>query len=483
MAVPNKLTSVWSVLMALAAAMLLALAFQVDDWGRTLLPRGTTWVFPVVLSLAVGFAIVLTHRWSVGQSIHKLSQQLQTMIDSREAGLVMLPEGDELAEIARPMNEFVSSIVSERNNLAEANRELALEVRLAAAEKEQVETIVMSISDAVLVTNRFDELVLANRAAEELFEFGIEGARRKPIDQIAGDTALVRLIREIRSKGGATSGRRTVEQAIERGGESRVFNVTLSAIREGTHDPLGVVVVLHDVTREREIAQMKSDFVSSVSHELKTPLTSIKAYIEMLMDGEADDEVTRQEFYEIIASESNRLYRLIENILNISRIESGVVKVVREPISLTRVVKQAIDVAGPQATSKDITLDVRLAPMYCQVEGDQDMVYQAVLNLLSNAIKYTPEGGEVSVTVEVDERRQVVIFKVVDNGHGIPAHALPHIFDRFYRVKENSNVASGSGLGLTLVKHIVETVHDGQLAVRSEVGEGSEFSFELPILY
>ncbi len=482
MAVTKKRTSFWSTLVALAAALLLVLAFQLVHWGRTILPNGTTWILPTVLSLAVGFGIVLIHRWSLGQSIHKLSQQFQSMIDSREAGLVMLPEGDELSEITRPINEFVSSIVSERTTLAEANRELALEVRLAAAEKEQVETIVLSISDAVLVTNRFDELVLGNRAAEELFEFGIEGARRKPIDEIAGDPTLVRLIREMRSKAGATSGRRTVEHSIERGGESRIFNVTLSAIREGTQEALGVVVVLHDVTREREIAQMKSDFVSSVSHELKTPLTSIKAYIEMLMDGEAEDEATREEFYEIIASESNRLYRLIENILNISRIESGVVKVVRTPISLTRVVKQAMDVAGPQASNKQISLDARLAPMYCQVEGDYDMVYQAVLNLLSNAIKYTPEGGHVRATVEVDEHRQVVVFKVADNGHGIPANALPHIFDRFYRVKENSNVAQGTGLGLTLVKHIVETVHDGQLAVASEEGEGSEFSFELPIL-
>jgi two-component system phosphate regulon sensor histidine kinase PhoR len=482
MASTGKFGSWWSILMAATAALLLALAFQMALWGRSLLPRGTTWILPIVLSVGVGFGIVLIYRWSLGRSIHKLSQQFQSMIDSREAGLVMLPEGDELAEIARPINAFLSTVVAESNRLAETNRELSLEVRLAAAEKEQVETIILSISDAVLVTNRFDELVLANHAAEALFEFGMDGAKRKPIDEIAGDPTLVCLIREMRNKAGTTSGRRMVEHLIERDGESRVFNVTLSAIREGSQDPLGVVVVLHDVTREREIAQMKTDFVSSVSHELKTPLTAIKAYTEMLMDGEAHDPQTRDEFYQIISSETDRLYRLIENILNISRIESGVVKVVREPLSLTRVVKQAMDVAGPQASQKGIVLESRLAPMYCQVEGDHDMIYQAVLNLLSNAIKYTPEGGSVRAAVEVDERRQVVGFEVVDTGQGIPVKALPHIFDRFYRVKENNGMAKGTGLGLTLVKHIVETVHDGRLSVESHEGEGSAFRFELPIL-
>ena len=241
----------------------------------------------------------------------------------------------------------------------------------------------------------------------------------------------------------------------------------------------GVVAVLHDVTREKEIARLKTDFVSNVSHELKTPLASIKAYIEMLIDGEAADDKTRREFYEIISSETERLHRLIENILNLSRIESGVIKVVREPISLTGVVKRVLDVAAPQAKLKNIQLVERLAPVYYQVEADQDMIYQAVMNLVSNAIKYTPEGGTVRVSVRMDEKDGRAICEVADDGAGIPADQLPFIFEKFYRVKANNKLAKGTGLGLTLVKHIVETVHDGKVTVESEEGKGSTFRMEL----
>jgi two-component system phosphate regulon sensor histidine kinase PhoR len=202
----------------------------------------------------------------------------------------------------------------------------------------------------------------------------------------------------------------------------------------------------------------------------------------MLIDGEVEAESSKQEFYEIIASEADRLHRLIENILNISRIESGVVKVVREPISLTSVAKQVMDVAAPQARLKNITVKECLAPVYYQVEADHDMIYQAILNLVSNAIKYTPDNGEVTVSVSVDERRGVAVCEISDNGLGIPTDDLPHIFDKFYRVQANKKLANGTGMGLTLTKHIIETVHEGKLSVTSEQSKGSSFSFELPIL-
>ena len=297
-----------------------------------------------------------------------------------------------------------------------------------------------------------------------------------------GDADLVQLIRETRSHGRRHTQRKVVEHTCDCNGETRSFRVTLSAIVGANDEITGAVSVLHDMTREREIAKMKSEFVSNVSHELKTPLSSIKAYVEMLTDGEAEDPATRKEFYEIIASETDRLHRLIENILNISQIESGVIKVVREPMSLTGVVKQAVEVARPQAMLKHLSLDADLPPMYYQVEADHDMIYQAVLNLISNAVKYTPDNGAIKVNLSVDERRNVAICEVADTGVGIPEEALPNIFEKFYRVQKNNCVAKGTGLGLTLVKHIVESVHHGQVLVQSEEGKGSRFSFELPLV-
>jgi two-component system phosphate regulon sensor histidine kinase PhoR len=136
----------------------------------------------------------------------------------------------------------------------------------------------------------------------------------------------------------------------------------------------------------------------------------------------------------------------------------------------------------PQAKAKNIKLNDMLAPVFYQVEADYDMMYQAVLNLLSNAIKYTPEGGTVSANITVDERRGTATCDISDTGAGIPPEDLPRIFDKFYRVRANNKMAKGTGLGLTLVKHIIETVHDGKLSVTSEQGKGSTFSFELPVL-
>jgi two-component system phosphate regulon sensor histidine kinase PhoR len=438
------------------------------------------YVVPVLLA-ALTIMVLVVFRRRVHRTADTIATQLQAMVQGERIGLVMVDEEDELAGMTGNLNDFLTDVRKQVDQFRSENRELQIQARIAAAEKHHTEAIIFSISDAVIVTNRFDELILANEEAEKLLGFRMATSLRKNIDRILSDGTLVRLVRETRSHGSSFT-RKVVEHSIDQKGTPRTFSITLSCVVTPNEEVSGVVAVLHDVTREKEIARMKTDFVSNVSHELKTPLASIKAYVEMLMDGEAEDEKTKREFYEIISTEADRLHRLIENILNISRIESGVVKVVREAISLPGVVKQVLDVAAPQARAKNIKLDARLAPIYSQVEADHDMIYQAVMNLVSNAIKYTYDGGAIAVTVGVDERRGVSFCEVTDNGAGIPAEELPHIFDKFYRVKANNKMAKGTGLGLTLVKHIVETVHDGKLSVTSEEGKGSTFSFELPVL-
>jgi two-component system phosphate regulon sensor histidine kinase PhoR len=226
---------------------------------------------------------------------------------------------------------------------------------------------------------------------------------------------------------------------------------------------------------------MKNDFVSNVSHELRTPLASIKAYVELLIDGEADDEKTKREFYEVIQNEANRLGRLIDNILNISRIESGLVKINKKPQTLTGVVTDAMEVVAPQAAQKGVRLSEKLTPVAYRAMADRDMLFQAVLNVLGNAVKYTPAGGEVTVETAVDESRRKVTVRITDTGVGIPPQDLPYVFEKFYRSEANNRMAPGTGLGLSLVKHIVETVHQGRTFVESEVGKGSTFGFELDL--
>jgi two-component system phosphate regulon sensor histidine kinase PhoR len=359
-------------------------------------------------------------------------------------------------------------------------KELEIQLKVATAERQHAEAIIYSISDAVLVTDPFDDLVLANESAARTFGFDLAHATRSPIDQVLQDQKVIDLIREMRQSNSA-SGRRIIEHTVKTGLGDRAFKVTLSCVADRSDHPAGVVAVLHDMTKEKEVAEMKNDFVSNVSHELRTPLASIKAYVEMLIDGEADDEKTKTEFYEVIQNEANRLSRLIDNILNISRIESGLVKINKQPQSLAVIMKEAIEVIAPQVKSKQINLIEQLTPIFYQTIADRDMLYQAVLNLLSNAVKYTPEGGSITVQTEVDEAKKRVSTRISDTGVGIPPKDLPFVFDKFFRVEANSRMAKGTGLGLSLVKHIIETVHHGRILVESTQGKGSTFGFELAL--
>ncbi|MCP4376294.1 MAG: PAS domain-containing protein [bacterium] len=435
----------------------------------------------LALIAALTILMLLVFWRSMHRAMSEVSTQISHMASTGDVGMVMVRRNNELSEVTTPLNKLLTNIQEEIESLRSEKRELQIQSRITSAEKHHTEAIIFSISDAVIVTNRFDELVLANEAAEQLLGFKLKTSLRKNIDRIFSDGSLVRLIRETRNHS-LSSKRKIVEHCIDKNGTAKTFTVTLSCVEASSDEVSGVVAVLHDITREKEIARMKTDFVSNVSHELKTPLASIKAYIEMLIDGEAEDEQTKLDFYDIISGETDRLHRLIENILNISRIESGVVKIVREPTSLTGVVKRVLDVASPQAKLKEIELEERLAPVFYQIEADQDMIYQAVMNLVSNAIKYTPKGGRIVVEVSVDERRGVAVCTVMDDGAGVPEADLPHIFEKFYRVNANKKLAKGTGLGLTLVKHIVESVHNGELSVTSEEGHGSTFCFELPVL-
>ncbi len=389
-------------------------------------------------------------------------------------------DSHEIRPLITAVNEMVEAADRCMSDAVIKMKELEIQLKVATSERQHAQAIIYSISDAVLVTDTFDELVLANESAARTFQFDLERSRRAPVDQILRDEKLVELIRDMRQSN-SKSGRRIVEHKIKGPGEEKIFKVTLSAVADNNDAPAGVVAVLHDMTREKEVAELKNDFVSSVSHELRTPLASIKAYVEMLIDGEADDEKTTREFYEVIQNEANRLSRLIDNILNISRIESGLVQINKQPQSLTVILKEALEVISPQARLKQISLVEQLTPVFYQTNADRDMLYQAVLNLLSNAVKYTPERGTITVLTAVDEAKRKVIARISDTGVGIPPKDLPFVFDKFYRAEANNHMAKGTGLGLSLVKHIIETVHRGRIFVESHVGKGSCFGFELDL--
>jgi len=438
-----------------------------------------------ILMLGAAFtgvaAVVLLMR-----DTNQLTRTLRLAAEHGKHGMVT-PPSRELRGLANALGDLMESTEKSVNDALMQAKELEIQLKVATAERHHAEAIIYSISDAVLVTDPFDDVVLANDSAARMLGFDLAHVTRKPIGDILKDPKLTELIREMRQSD-SRSGRRIIEHPIRTSEGDRTFKVTLSCVAGSVNAAVaqsvgaGVVTVLHDMTREKEVAEMKNDFVSNVSHELRTPLASIKAYVEMLIDGEADDEKTQREFYEVIQNESNRLSRLIDNILNISRIESGLVKINKQPQSLMVIVKEAIEVITPQAKAKNIKIIEHVAPSYYQTLADKDMLYQAVLNLMSNSVKYTPENGSITVQTLVDENKKKVLTRISDTGVGIPPKDLPYVFDKFYRVEANNHMAKGTGLGLPLVKHIVEQVHKGRIFVESTVGKGTIFGFELDLV-
>jgi two-component system phosphate regulon sensor histidine kinase PhoR len=365
-------------------------------------------------------------------------------------------------------------------SLEQQIRDLQVQVHLSARQKKHVEAVIYSIRDAVIVLDESGKLLMANEAAGKLFDFDHGNSQHKPLAELidAANSAFIELV----SRSGQTGGRAKRSQ-IEflQADKLKTFDCIVSRVHDEARQVCGVVAVLHDITREKEISQMKSDFVSHVSHELKTPLASLTAYSEMLCEGEADDEKTRKEFYSVIQDQARRLNRLIEDILNISRIESGLIKVDKKPVSLTVLIEEQLRMIKSYAEEKNIEVTGQKPIVRDQVYVDADMISQVIVNLLSNAVKYTPSGGSVRIESQVDETAGTICVKVTDTGVGIPQDEIEHVFDKFYRVSSNKAQAKGTGLGLNLVKQIVEKVHNGRVFVSSKPGAGSTFGFELSL--
>jgi PAS domain S-box-containing protein len=429
---------------------------------------------------AVG-VIWLGWRWlMLAKAITSVAEQLR-----KDNSSCIKPGGSaEISELSEAINSRFSGNVSYISELERQIQDLQIHIQLSRKQKKNTEAIIYGIRDAVIVIDEFDKLLMANESAGKLFDFDFKGSQHKLIGELIDSekSGFVDFLRHSRqSKARATRREMTMANSKEPDTEEKIFDCIVSCVYDENEQVCGVVAVLHDVTREKEIQQMKNDFVSHVSHELKTPLASITAYSELLVDGEADDEQTRKEFYSVIQSQAKRLSRLIEDILNISRIESGLIKVEKKPVSLTILIEEQLQMIRNYAEEKNIEVIGQKPIVFDQVYVDKDMISQVIVNLLSNAVKYTRPGGSIKIETEVNEIAKQVKVTITDTGVGLPEDELEHVFDKFYRVNANKKQAKGTGLGLNLVKQIVEKVHNGRVFVTSQVDVGSTFGFELPL--
>jgi signal transduction histidine kinase len=263
-------------------------------------------------------------------------------------------------------------------------------------------------------------------------------------------------------------------------GNDRVIQASLTPMRDQEQCFTGTVIVLRDITAEQEVAEAKNEFVSLVSHELRTPMTSIKGYTDLMLKGAVgalNDQ--QQNFMAIIKSNVDRMAELVSDLLDVSRIEAGRVRLIRERLDLASVVYQISQELTETLRQRELTLNFDLAPGLPSVHADRARVIQVLLNLLSNAYRYTLPGGSITIAIRaLDDKVQV---DLADTGIGIPEQDRAAIFERFYRadhpvVREQV----GTGLGLPIARSLIE-MHGGKLWLRSQVGVGSTFSFTLPV--
>ncbi|RMD95121.1 MAG: PAS domain-containing protein, partial [Calditrichaeota bacterium] len=340
--------------------------------------------------------------------------------------------------------------------------------------------VLKNIADGVIVTDESNHIILMNPVAMDWFGFkNSDQFLAKSIDQVIPNEELVQLVNKLKE----TEVREINTTEILLKGSDGWKKVILQARATNIFDEeenrwSGVVTVLRDITKEKEIDRMKTELVSMVAHELRSPLTSISGFSELLLDPNTAPEQTR-EYATIILKESNRLNELINKFLDISKIESGKIQMRKIPVDLKLLIAKVLEYNGQLANKKNIQVEIKAPPHISEVMVDKDMMEQVVLNLFSNAVKYSPENARI--TIRVFENKNTVGFEVEDTGYGIPENALPRIFDKFYRVSDNEQVqeVQGSGLGLALVKQIVE-IHNGDIRVQSSVGEGSTFTVTLP---
>ncbi len=467
----------------LVVSLVAAGTVAVIAWGSAAL-LGPAWPSEVITALAAALAAAgptIILMIGARRSAERVNARIGVAI-ADEAGVQRSTGTDSPSSLEAMFSPGLESVRQCVTSLRGRIRDLEIRLRVAESERRQIQFVLDSLRDIVIVTNPFHEIAVANEAAAKVLGIDRAKCNHEAIEKIAPNHPITRVLRECRQAPlGAEPRHIELEFTVEN--EPKVFDLTLKSVAGASDGPSGHVAILHDMTREREVSQMKSDFVSKASHELRTPLSSIRAYVEMLVDGEAQDEQSRAEFYRVIQSETDRLGRMIDNMLNISRIEAGILQIDRTQVEMKQLIRRAIETIDPQAKEKDISLTSRCAEVSLTVEGDEDMLYQVILNLLSNGVKYSPEGGRITVTADSDNLTRSVVVSVADTGLGIPPDAIPKLFDKFFRVENFKRVAKGTGLGLNLCKHIVETVHRGQIGVESRLGMGSRFWFSIPMRY
>ena len=449
-----------------------ALSMSTIDAARQRV-RNAIWVGVLVAALAALWpTLVLTRRMS--ERLTRLAEFSNTVAAGGEPPALLPGDADLLGRL--------------EENLVAMAHGLRAQLHAAREEKGKLEAVLSGMVEGVLVIDRAGTIRLANQRAERLF--GLTPPERlvgQPLINVSRDPDLQDLVRTM-LRGEAEKS--LVREIVFERGDRETLRVTATPIAEATERPVLFILVFHDITELKKLEATRRDFVANVSHELRTPLTAIRGYAETLQGGAIGNPELASKFVGVIERHSERLGRLIDDLLTLSDLELGRTELQRTAMPLVPAVDAAIDVVRTKAVRGQVDLQRQVPADLPALYADPDRVEQVLVNLIDNAVKYTPAGGRVTVSAtsapppsngaRIPASERWVQICVADTGIGVPAQDLPRLTERFYRVdKARSRELGGTGLGLAIVKHIVQA-HQGALRIESDVGRGTRVHVWLP---
>jgi two-component system sensor histidine kinase ResE len=407
----------------------------------------------ILLAMLIGYYLSK----SISRPLRRMCQITQEMSRGNFGQLVTVTSQDEVGQLARNFNELAQT--------------LDQTITALKKEKGKIENILVNMAEGVLAVDMQGRIILANNQAAKTLAFGAREFIGRPLTTIVPYPELSELFMGVFQEKQAV----TAEFRLP----NKKFMLAYVSPLQENGEIYGAVAVLQDISELRQLEELRRDFVANVSHELRTPLTSIQAFVEALMDGLIEDRSTELKYLKVIHEESLRLKRLIHDLLDLSLMEAGKTEWPVGPLKLKEITLKVLEKLMPQIKDKALDIKLDFPPFLPEVFGNMDRIEQVLINLISNAIRFTPKGGKLEIKAIYSEEE--VEVSVLDNGSGIPAEDLPYIWDRFHKVdKSRARGSSGTGLGLAIVKHII-AAHGGKVSVKSKLGEGSAFTFSLPI--
>jgi PAS domain S-box-containing protein len=417
----------------------------------------------VLLAVLIAVAVSLVTALALSRRIANPLRGIRGLVGEMAAGdfsrRLSIDEPTEVRDLAHSFNSLADSL---QTTLGELEREQA-----------RLRGILASVAEGIIAVDTEGRIALVNPQAAELL--GV--AQREVIGSPVHDLPLPENIMRLFSECLGTTQLCNAEFELEQ--THRQLLLQVAPVRSGEEGGWGAVAVLRDVTGERRLDHMRRQFISDASHEIRTPLTAIGGFASAIADGTATTPEERTRSAALIVREVERLTRLVNELLNLSRIESGAAKLQLEEVELLDLVQAAVESFSKQAADRDVRVELDLARGLPRVRVDADRIYQVMVNLLSNALRFNRPEGEIAVSARREDG--LVRVAVRDSGPGIPADQLSRIWERFHRADSSrARQDGGTGLGLAIVRSIVEA-HGGSVSAESEIGEGSTFSFTVPI--